>query len=106
VCGLGYDTDCDACRAAADREAEAALSLIDRAVRRWQALYERHRGPLRGAVDHRQLHPEPLAAAELARLAWTLLHPRTRALLRELLRDLLAEDVADIALAVAQEARQ
>jgi hypothetical protein len=47
--------------------------------------------------------PPPLDGEGLRRLVATALSPRHRPLLRALLLDVLADDVTDIALAVAQE---
>jgi hypothetical protein len=47
--------------------------------------------------------PAPLLPPELARLVATVLYPAHRPLLRELLLDLLAEDIGAMAAAAAQE---
>jgi hypothetical protein len=94
VCGLGYHTDCAACRAAADREAEEALSPTDRALRRCDELRGRHWGLLGRCAPPPGERPPALTAEQLGELLWTMLQPGTRELLREVLLDLLGPEIA------------
>jgi hypothetical protein len=92
VCGLDYDSDCAACRAAADREAEEALSPTDRALRRWDELRGRHWGLLGRAAGLGERPPE-LTTEQLGALVWALVQPESREL-REVLLDLLGPEIA------------
>jgi hypothetical protein len=107
VCGLGYATDCPDCREAyRQRHPE---SPTDRAWRQWDALRAHYSRLLGRSVDWSggyPQRPQPLAPEELGRLAWTLLSPEHRPLIRELLLDLLGDEIADIARAVAEEVRR
>jgi hypothetical protein len=103
LCGLGYHADCDICRAAADRAAEAALTPTDRARRRWEALCREHRAILGPATSLGQHHPEPLTAVELGRLLWSLYDPRTAAALRVALLQLLTPAIVEIVQVVVRE---
>jgi hypothetical protein len=69
----------------------------DAARDRWEELQADHYRLLRGNL------PEPLAGEDLRRLVATLLSPPHRLLLREVMLDLLSEEITDIALAVARE---
>jgi hypothetical protein len=57
---------------------------------------------LRDAVEHPWERPTPLPPELLGQLIVSLLSPRHRALLREVLVDVLGEDIAKISLAVAK----
>jgi hypothetical protein len=92
LCGLSYALSCPACQGGYYRDQAAQLDgaqAIELAIERWQALKFAHRGVIGDAGDGLHFHPEPLSAKELAQLIWTLLLPRHRALLREVLLDIL-----------------
>jgi hypothetical protein len=69
----------------------------DAARGRWEALQAEHHHLLRGG------QPEALDEEAIRCLVATFLSPRHRPLLRELLLDLLVEDIADIADSAARE---
>lgn len=90
LCGLGPGYDCAGCATT-----PAAPSPIDQAY----ALYKQL------AIDHRLPRPRPAPPDPniLGSVVLALLSPQHRPLLREVLLDLLADDMADIATAVARE---
>jgi hypothetical protein len=81
----------------------AEPSPTDTARERWDSLIEQHCRLLRGGSTGPGQTPESLRGEELRRLCWTLFCPVHRPLFREVLPDLLADPITDIALAVAQE---
>jgi hypothetical protein len=92
VCGLSYALSCPRCQGGYYRDQAARLDgpeAIELATERWHALRLAHRSVIGDAEDGEHFHPEPLNADQLAPLVWTLLLPRHRALLREVLLDIL-----------------
>jgi hypothetical protein len=105
LCGLGYALSCPGCQGAYYRDQAAQLDgaeAIELATERWQALRLAHRGVLGDAEDGQYFHPLPLTTEQLAALVWTLYLPRHRQLLREVLLDLLGQDIAAIAHGVTE----
>jgi hypothetical protein len=83
--------------------AARAKNAYDEAGERWDALLRDHWRLLRGDGAGTSRMPPPLGGEQLRRAVATLLSPQARPLLRELLLDLLGDDITDIALAAAQE---
>jgi hypothetical protein len=107
VCGLGWDTDCSACRAATLSADLAAMTPHDLANRRWEELNHRHGRLFRSDEPCPWTRPEP-DSAFVRWLVSAFLSPAHRALLRELLLapDVLGEPITDICLALNQETRR
>ncbi len=86
---------------AAEERAAAGLppAIYDPADprQRWCDLRWRYPHQLARAIDPGELYPDPLSQENLGRLVWTLLSPKYRPLLAELLLDLLADGIRDSA---------
>lgn len=98
VCGLGWRTDCDACRAAAD-DRKGWPDARPEHHRRYEELYQRHellRSLARTPNQPRCPALDAAAKVMLLRLVTLVLTPETR----ELLLDALAPGITDIVLAV------
>jgi len=81
-------------------KADPWIAIECRLRERWDSLRRRHWDILR-AEPHDP--PRTVDSEVSITLAKALFSPRHRALLREVLMDLLADDITDIALVVSQE---
>lgn len=77
----------------------------DAARERWHELRKRY-SRLLGAGPRPWEPPPPLTPAELGQLVVTLQRPECRPLLREVLLDLLADDMIDLAIAAQEGVRR
>jgi hypothetical protein len=101
VCGIDPATDCPDCRAAGAERIRALTGPGDRARETWEDLQGRYWSLLR--TGPRAQRPDPLRPDELVRLVGAALDPRHRPLLREILLDLLGDELVGIIVEVARE---
>src|SRR5262249_19503239 len=97
VCGIDYATSCPRCQAN-----WAAQFMDDREKQgreKWESLRHRHWPILRSQSNE---PPGPPPDEVLMNLAIALFSPSHRDLLREIILDLIGNDIADIAPAISQ----
>ena len=86
VCGL-FDELCPGC--CAEPPKPVVGNAYDQARLEWERLLAEHHGVLRGEGARSWEPPEPLDNDAVRRLVATVLHPRVRPLLHEVLKDLI-----------------
>jgi hypothetical protein len=95
ACGLSFDGDCDSCLAHRLKSARLKCNYQEEAAARWEQLCRRFPAMRGGNANGLQELGSPDMSTDQARgLVATLLAPEHRAVLQEVLIDLLAEPMA------------